>query len=67
MPKRKTRKQMKVSGKRKTAKRTSGKKKPNAWNNFVKKIFAREKPNGKTFKECLVIASKEKKQGKMNA
>ena len=42
------------------------KRKMTPWNEFVKKVYAREKKNGKSFKECLVIAAKEKKQGKMN-
>ena len=35
-----------------------------SWNLFVKKVY-KENP-GKTFKECLKIASNLKKQGKMN-
>lgn len=30
-----------------------------AWNEFVKKIYMREKKNGKTFGQCMKIASKE--------
>lgn len=52
---------------RKTKARKTGKKKMSPWNAFVKKIYARENKNGnKSFKECLKIAAKEKKQGKMN-
>lgn len=51
---------------RKNKARKTGKKKMSPWNAFVKKIYAREKKNGKSFKECLKIAAKEKKQGKMN-
>ena len=43
----------------------TGKRKMSTWNKFVKNVYAREKKNGKSFKECLVIAAKEKKQGKM--
>ena len=43
----------------------TGKRKMSPWNKFVKQVYAREKKNGKSFKECLVIAAKEKKQGKM--
>ena len=35
-----------------------------SWNLFVKKVY-KENP-GKSFKECLKIASTLKKQGKMN-
>ena len=57
----------KKTGKRnKTDKRNkTGKRKMSPWNKFVKDVYAREKKNGKSFKECLVIAAKEKKQGKM--
>ena len=51
---------------RKTKSRKTGKNKMSPWNAFVKKIYSREKKNGKSFKECLKIAAKEKKQGKMN-
>jgi hypothetical protein len=44
-------------GKGKTGKKG---KKLTDWNLFVKKIYQREKKNGKSFKECLKIASKEK-------
>jgi hypothetical protein len=51
---------------KKTGKRNkTGKRKMSPWNKFVKDVYAREKKNGKSFKECLVIAAKEKKQGKM--
>jgi hypothetical protein len=30
-----------------------------AWSEFVKKIYTREKKNGKTFGQCMKIASKE--------
>ena len=43
----------------------TGKRKMSPWNKFVKQVYEREKKNGKSFKECLVIAAKEKKQGKM--
>ena len=43
----------------------TGKRKMSPWNKFVKEVYAREKKKGKSFKECLVIAAKEKKQGKM--
>lgn len=56
----KTRKNMKKN------KRTTGKRKMSPWNAFVKKVYAREKKNGKSFKECLKIAAREKKQGKMD-
>jgi len=51
--------------KRKTTKSKTGKRKMSPWNKFVKEVYAREKKNGKSFKECLMIAAKEKKQGKM--
>jgi hypothetical protein len=35
-----------------------------SWNLFVKKVY-KENP-GKTFRQCLKIASTLKKQGKMN-
>jgi len=60
----KTKKQMNKTNKKMKKKGTKRKMTP--WNAFVKKIYAREKKNGKSFKECLGIASKEKKQGKMN-
>lgn len=43
-----------------------GKRALTPWNLFVKKIYAREKKNGKSFKECLGIAKREKAQGKMD-
>jgi len=49
---------------RKTKARKTGKKKMSPWNAFVKKIYAREKKNGKSFKECLKIASKERNKVK---
>ena len=39
-------------------------KKLSSWNLFVKKVY-KENP-GKSFKQCLKIASTLKKQGKMN-
>ena len=39
-------------------------KKLSSWNMFVKKVY-KENP-GKTFGQCLKIASTLKKQGKMN-
>jgi hypothetical protein len=39
-------------------------KKLSAWNLFVKKVY-KENP-GKTFGQCMQIASTLKKQGKMN-
>jgi len=36
-----------------------------AWNILVKKVYAREKKNGKSFKDCLVMASKENKKSKV--
>ena len=50
----------------KKMKKKGTKRKMTPWNAFVKKVYAREKKNGKSFRECLVIAAKEKKQGKMN-
>ena len=41
-----------------------GKRKLSSWNLFVKKVY-KENP-GKSFRECLKIASTLKKQGKMN-
>lgn len=43
-----------------------GKRSLTPWNLLVQKVYAREKKNGKSFKECLVIAAKEKKKGNMN-
>ena len=40
-------------------------KKLSSWNLFVKKVY-KENP-GKTFSQCLKIASTLKKQGKMNS
>jgi hypothetical protein len=54
------------NGMNKKMKKKGTKRKMTPWNAFVKKVYAREKKNGKSFRECLVIAAKEKKQGKMN-
>jgi len=32
---------------------------------LVKKVYAREKKNGKSFKDCLIMASKENKKSKV--
>jgi hypothetical protein len=40
-------------------------KKLSSWNLFVKKVYNDNKKFGKSFKECLKIASSLKKQGKM--
>ena len=50
----------------KKMKKKGTKRKMTPWNKFVKEVYAREKKNGKSFRECLIIAAKEKKQGKMN-
>ena len=54
------------NGMNKKMKKKGTKRKMTPWNAFVKKVYAREKKNGKSFRECLIIAAKEKKQGKMN-
>ena len=38
------------------------KKDPSLWLSFVKKVYSTEKKNGKSFKECLKIASKKFKK-----
>tara|TARA_B110000114_G_C15028202_1_gene371824 strand:+ start:948 stop:1154 length:207 start_codon:yes stop_codon:yes gene_type:complete len=40
-------------------------KKLTPWNKFVSKVYAKEKKNGKSFSDCLKIASKLKEEGKM--
>lgn len=63
----KTKKRMNKTNKmNKKMKKKGTKRKMTPWNAFVKKVYAREKKNGKSFRECLIIAAKEKKQGKMN-
>jgi len=42
------------------------KRKLTPWNLFVQKVWKREKSSGITFKECLKLASKLKKEGKMD-
>jgi len=37
-----------------------------AWNMLVAKVYAREKKNGKSFSDCLKIASKENKKKSNN-
>jgi len=53
-----------ISRKNKTIKngKKKSKKEPSLWLSFVKKVYATEKKNGKSFKECLKIASKKFKQ-----
>lgn len=53
-----------ISRKNKTLKngKKLSKKEPSLWLSFVKKVYATEKKNGKSFKECLKIASKKFKQ-----
>lgn len=46
-----------------TKKKVGGKRKPSAWNVFVKKV-SKENP-GKSFKEVLKMASTLKKKGAM--
>jgi hypothetical protein len=43
-----------------------GKRALTPWNLLVQKVYEREKKNGKSFKECLIIAAQEKKKGKMH-
>jgi len=57
---------MNKNGMNKKMKKKGTKRKMTPWNKFVKEVYAREKKNGKSFRECLIIAAKEKKQGKMN-
>jgi len=61
-----TKKNMK-SGLKKLKKMAKSTKKrvASAWNILVKKVYAREKKNGKSFKDCLVMASKENKKSKV--
>ena len=53
----------KKTGKRnKTDKRNkTGKRKMSPWNKFVKDVYAREKKNGKSFKEMFSYCGKRKK------
>ena len=53
-----------ISRKNKTIKngKKKSKKEPSLWLSFVKKVYATEKKNGKSFKECLKIASKKFKK-----
>lgn len=55
---------MKKGTKKGTKKVKKGKRKMTDWNKLVQDVYRREKKNGKTFKECLGIAAKER--AKMN-
>ena len=61
-----TKKNMK-SGLKKLKKMAKSTKKrvASAWNILVKKVYAREKKNGKSFKDCLIMASEENKKSKV--
>ena len=60
-----TKKNMKSVKKLKKMAKSTKKRVASAWNILVKKVYAREKKNGKSFKDCLVMASKENKKSKV--
>ena len=58
-------KKMKGSKQMKKMAKSVKKRVASAWNVLVKKVYAREKKNGKSFKDCLIMASKENKKSKV--